>query len=131
MAEDSEEFRRQTSSELRNQAKSGGAEERASKSLSEPIHINGGAELSKTATEYDLVMADFYADWCGSCQMLEPIVETTAVETGATVRKSIPTRASNWPPSTLFGAFRRPSCSLTDSRWNDLSNCRTKCRFAP
>ena len=87
MAEDIEEIRRRKLAELRNQAELDSAQKRGSESPSEPIHINSNAELSDTVAEYDPVLADFYADWCGPCQMLEPVVETIAAETGATVAK--------------------------------------------
>lgn len=67
MADDIEVIRRQKLTELRNRAETGGAEETVSRSPSEPIHINDDAELSDTVAEHDLVLADFYADWCGPC----------------------------------------------------------------
>ena len=52
-----------------------------------PIHVDGKAELDNIVANNDVVLTDFYADWCGPCQMLEPIVETLAAETDATVAK--------------------------------------------
>ncbi|AEM59191.1 thioredoxin (plasmid) [Haloarcula hispanica N601] len=53
----------------------------------EPLHIDGTDHLDDVVDKHDVVLTDFYADWCGPCQMLEPTVETLAAETGATVAK--------------------------------------------
>jgi len=53
----------------------------------EPIHVEGQAELDDLVTEHDAVLADFHADWCGPCKMLEPIVDRLAEDTGVTVAK--------------------------------------------
>jgi thioredoxin 1 len=53
----------------------------------EPLYVDGRAQLDDVVGENDVVLTDFYADWCGPCQMLEPIVETLAAETDAVVAK--------------------------------------------
>ena len=54
---------------------------------SEPIHIGSPSDLSETVDQNDVVLVDFYADWCGPCKMLEPTVEELAAETDAAVAK--------------------------------------------
>jgi thioredoxin 1 len=53
----------------------------------DPIQVDSSNELNALVSEHDVVLTDFYADWCGPCQMLEPVVETIAAETDATVAK--------------------------------------------
>ncbi|MFB6071717.1 MAG: thioredoxin [Halobacterium sp.] len=53
----------------------------------EPLQVDGQSQFDDVVAENDVVLADFYADWCGPCQMLEPTVETLAAETDATVAK--------------------------------------------
>ncbi|WP_232701778.1 thioredoxin [Halobacterium wangiae] len=52
----------------------------------EPVAVDGEAELDELVGD-GVVLADFYADWCGPCQMIAPVVETLAAETDATVAK--------------------------------------------
>lgn len=54
---------------------------------SDPIYINGRNEFSQSVNEYSVVLVDFYADWCGPCKMIAPIVEDIAQTTDAAVAK--------------------------------------------
>jgi len=54
---------------------------------SEPVHVHGSSELQDAVSKYDVVLVDFYADWCGPCKMLEPTVKSLAQSTDAAVAK--------------------------------------------
>jgi thioredoxin 1 len=53
----------------------------------EPVQIEGKAHLEELIADNSIVLVDFYADWCGPCKMLAPIVEEVAAETDAVVAK--------------------------------------------
>ncbi len=53
----------------------------------EPVHVESRAELDRLVADHRLVLADFYADWCGPCQLLEPTVRELAEATEAAVAK--------------------------------------------
>jgi len=53
----------------------------------EPVHVEGPAHFEEVVTERSPVLVDFYADWCGPCKQLEPIVDSIAAETDGTVAK--------------------------------------------
>lgn len=52
-----------------------------------PVHVESRDHLQELVTENRVVLADFHADWCGPCKMLEPVVESIAASTEALVAK--------------------------------------------
>jgi thioredoxin 1 len=53
----------------------------------EPIQLTDADAFEAHVADNDVVLVDFYADWCGPCQMMEPAVEAVAEDTDAAVLK--------------------------------------------
>lgn len=53
----------------------------------EPVSIDGRSHLEEVTAENKVVLVDFHADWCGPCQMLDPVLEQVANTTDAVIAK--------------------------------------------
>ena len=84
-ADDSEleEIRQQKREQLRERHESGGS----GGTPDEPLHVSGLSDLEQLVAEHRVVLVDCYADWCGPCKMMEPVVEELAASTDAAVAK--------------------------------------------
>ena len=61
--------------------------ESTNRSPTTPLYIESDSHYDSVVSEHDVVLVDFFADWCGPCKMIEPILEDLAAETAATIAK--------------------------------------------
>ncbi|WP_410765234.1 thioredoxin [Haloferax sp. DFSO60] len=86
--EELEAIRQQKRDDLSEKVERGASENGESAGVpSEPVYVNGATEFEDVISSYDVVLVDFYADWCGPCKMLEPTVKKLAADTDAAIVK--------------------------------------------
>jgi thioredoxin 1 len=110
MTDELEEIRQKKLEELRSGERETAADAQAEASPAEPVYVHGEGELRSTIGDSDVVLVDFFADWCGPCKQLEPIVERIAAGTDATVAKV--DIDANQPLAAQYGVRSVPTLLL-------------------
>lgn len=83
-----DEIRKQKAKRLREQQDDGTqAAGGAGTSPDDPVQVSGMDDLEQLVSKHRVVLVDCYADWCGPCKMMEPVIEELAGSTDATVAK--------------------------------------------
>jgi len=76
MSEEDRELERLKLRKLRELMSAGYA---AGEKLDKPLHVDEN-EFDEVVRRYPLVVVDFWAEWCGPCRMIAPIIDELARE---------------------------------------------------
>lgn len=65
-------------------------------------------DFEKTVTDNDIVLVDFWADWCGPCKMFAPVFEESSEKNDDVVHAKVDTDA-NQDLAAAFGVSSIPT----------------------
>lgn len=83
--------------------------------MTKVLHIDNKEEFEEVAAEW-VVLVDFYADWCGPCRMLGPIMEELAEDFDGKA-KIIKVNVDNGPElAGAFGVSSIPSVFILNNK---------------
>jgi thioredoxin 1 len=82
-----EELKRKLRGEEPRDENEGESEDGTEPTPTTPVGIEDDGQFAEFVATHDVVLVDFYADWCGPCKMLAPTVEEIAAESDAAVLK--------------------------------------------
>ncbi len=80
--------------------------------MAEPVHVSDATFDSEVIKADVPVLVDFWADWCGPCKMLAPVVADLAQEYGPRVKVAKLDVDANPSTAGSFGVMSIPTLIL-------------------